>query len=913
MRGDKRLVFVLVLVLSMQLVIAGVELGNISHKIDKSYTSSEALRGWINISIDNVKSDSLITAFNSNITLKEFLDKNMADYSCYPLDCKPTYTTLNELLTSKSYALQSISSTLFGLKLTEPVTGISNFQMNILTDADDSCINPLKIDLLDDNTIDWQVTEISDEECPISEPYGCYKSSDRESSVNVGLNRLCEEINLPAASGYKIGANIKRIDGAVGHAVFSLTLDIGEGEACTITTNELEPTINCKIELAEPYIGGNGTVCVVANANSQNKYTIDFEDNETCGYVLDENDVRLGDHDYEVFAKPLKYKAPSSINISPEIFDESVNINGLINAYLQAKYSGNCSSESSCIVPIRIFSGTDQDVDVTEILIDYDTGGQNPLGSDTSGFYDLESAASLISSEFLNLDLLEGNFLTPETFGRKNLVIDIAGTTISEKINITRVPKIIRLHPKEVGLLVPTTFIVFLDQPIVNSSNLTFSWDFGDGTVKTTKKNYVEYTYNQNKTYTLTINVSNNEGTTRKEFLIPVRATYEVINNTIMEYKKRIKIVKNSLIVYPDFVKDEINEIKNIDDLKSLINRIESEFKDAYTDEYVGILKRLNDLKVPTRLYVSFEIKSIEFIQNRDRFDSSNLAGFAALSMESSRSNEEYYDAINNWLSSNMDVFLSSKTYTFSYDQGDEDIFSNMIIEFKPKTNLDEFFMIIPGDDSKIKFKSSERDAERVIDAGYGLRLSNLESGKSYKIELIYPEKITPLNPPVYFSPDFRFLEFEAEAPSCNNDGKCDKKDGENTKNCRADCKPWKLTGLFLAVLFLVTFVIYILLQEWYKRNYENSLFKNKNQLFNLLTFMSNARRQGMTKSQIFAKLRTSGWSLEKLNYAWKKLNGQRTGMFEIPILKPFEKMKVKREIEKRKGYVTFGKPISPR
>ena len=132
-----------------------------------------------------------------------------------------------------------------------------------------------------------------------------------------------------------------------------------------------------------------------------------------------------------------------------------------------------------------------------------------------------------------------------------------------------------------------------------------------------------------------------------------------------------------------------------------------------------------------------------------------------------------------------------------------------MIIEFKPKTNLDEFFMIIPGDDSKIKFKSSERDAERVIDAGYGLRLSNLESGKSYKIELIYPEKITPLNPPVYFSPDFRFLEFEAEAPSCNNDGKCDKKDGENTKNCRADCKPWKLTGLFLAILFFVTQLMY--------------------------------------------------------------------------------------------------------
>ena len=75
---------------------------------------------------------------------------------------------------------------------------------------------------------------------------------------------------------------------------------------------------------------------------------------------------------------------------------------------------------------------------------------------------------------------------------------------------------------------------------------------------------------------------------------------------------------------------------------------------------------------------------------------------------------------------------------------------------------------------------------------------------------------------------------------------------------------------------------------------------------------MNTTKNQGMTKSQIFSKLRSSGWSLEKLNYAWNKLSGKRTGMFEIPILKPFEKMKMKKEIQKRKGLIS-GKLTPPK
>jgi L-rhamnose mutarotase len=91
-------------------------------------------------------------------------------------------------------------------------------------------------------------------------------------------------------------------------------------------------------------------------------------------------------------------------------------------------------------------------------------------------------------------------------------------------------------------------------------------------------------------------------------------------------------------------------------------------------------------------------------------------------------------------------------------------------------------------------------------------------------------------------------------------------------------------------------------LQEWYKRNYESYLFKNKNDLFNLIHFMDNAEKQKITKEDMFKKLEEKGWNHEQIEYAYKKYKGLRTGMWEIPIFKWRENKKVKEEIEKRKG-----------
>ena len=60
--------------------------------------------------------------------------------------------------------------------------------------------------------------------------------------------------------------------------------------------------------------------------------------------------------------------------------------------------------------------------------------------------------------------------------------------------------------------------------------------------------------------------------------------------------------------------------------------------------------------------------------------------------------------------------------------------------------------------------------------------------------------------------------------------------------------------------------------------------------------------KQGLKKSDVFYKLKEMKWNGEQLGYAWNKFHGKRTGMFEIPVFKWFEKRKIQKELENRNG-----------
>jgi PKD repeat protein len=890
---------------SLNLVSAEVYLGNLSHDLELNYGASDPLRGWINVSFNQSSEDILIKGFNSEISIKDFLESNKyycnlsSSCSCFPEDCGSTYSSAGEALIEKNFVMTIFQSNIIGIKLTGDIGEITDFKFNLSTTAQKSCIPPLMIDFLD-NGIDWKTQGSVEEECMFDDAYGCFELTHSSQNTQIGDETLCSVINLPSMSGFKIGAKVS----GSGQAKFKLTLDVGsEQEECNSATSS-GGEIGCYVSLSDMIPANTSAEVCISKASSYpgtaSEYYISVEDNETCGYILSSGDS----HDFEIYAKPLKYNAKSNIQFSQELLGNGFDLTQDLTDYILSRYNGNCYPE--CIIPLRFHAGMGQQLEISDLYLDYKTkGGLNPSGSDTDKFYEIVESPGQISSDYLKLDLEKAKIITPSSLRNHTLILEIGDKTINQEISVGNSTEIGDIFPNTAVSLVPTTFKVSL---IGIPEGFNFDWDFGDNITETTTTNEIEHTYSKKGNYHLTVNISKGTWKKSKTITVRVEGPYALISETIRDYNQKLTNISVEINTFPGWLKDQVEDEINIQDLKDAVEKLETKYKsypEIFEEEHREIMADLLVLKIPFRLGSELIINPVDFSQNKDRM---NLAVIEdKLASSSIDPDEDYYDSINDWLRNNIDITIESKDYYIYYRDNSKDLmFSHIKMALKSKKSIDNFYVVLEGEEMAFK---EDYDQLEINGEGYGLDLS-FEDNETKTIEFTYPLTVEILNPPIYVSPEFEALELSLDV-ICNVDGNCD--DIENWRNCRADCFPWIWTLLLLGILFFIGIVIYVFLQEWYKGYYEVRLFSNKNQLFNLITFMSNAMHQGLEKGNIFESLRSSGWKGEQLSYAWKKLHGKRTGMWEIPLFKASENQKIRSEISKRQNNLpSRGSTIGP-
>jgi len=865
----------IMIILSLNFAAANFSLGNKSYEIQTSYSPGQSVKGWINISFNNEDGSSLLTGFSDDIMLLDFLSENEIDCdsssmcSCFPQNCEPDYSASNGII-EKSFALNPYSSKLVGIKLMGNINSVDKLSFSVSTSTEDSCLSPLKIDVLNNEISDWQAKEaVNNSECSMDNSYGCYNDADSTGESVISSTTLyCGKINLASAKGYKLGADVT----GTGNAKFKFSVSAHEAKNCEVVISsggEIGCFIQFNNELEEPI---QADVCIIADASNSNDYSIKYEDNNPCGYSGGFN------HDFKIFAKPLKYKGISSFVFNQSTVSNSINIGDEIENYILNKYDGNCSS--GCIIPIK-FLGINQNIVLSNLRLEYVSDG---LSRTDNKIYDINSSDFKINSKFLKLNL-DGLFKIPSSAGDKNFVLKLGGENVfSKSINVGNGTSIADIVPKEFPALVPVTFVA------LGPENKSYSWNFGDGTKETTTSNKIVHTYMDIGTYELSASLLG-ENISSKVVDVKAISPKSSINQTISDYKKDLDNVENNISKLDVRIKDYLTEKIDLDGLRGSINEQEkrnSEYIDDTTA--VNIMTKLLKLNIPYKIGIGQIIQQSVFFPNENRLDFDVLEELGAGNIGGERS--EYETSISNWAINNLEMKIESKTYSvFFRDENSEDLVSYVKVKIIPKTEIKNLYFVVAGD----KMLNSEFEE---VNNGFAKEYSDVNSEIS--VEFLYPGKISILDIPVYVSPKISEISVSPNIEVCDNDGVCD--EGENYKNCRADCKPLGIAWVLWIVLFFIAFIIYIILQEWYKRHYETHLFPNKSQLFNLINFISNSLNQGYKKPNVFEKLKDVGWSSEQVNYSWKKFHGERTGMWEIPIFKWVENREVKRELERRKG-----------
>src|SRR3989344_6783603 len=869
-KGIIALIFIGIGLLSLGLASAGFKYN--SDSLKESYLAGESIKGKINLNLSSENGNNLVTSnFLGNISLLSLLNESGLeegiDFNCTTKECGKEFETGR----AKS-EIELNKEKFIGLKISgKGISGIDSMKFSIESELTGSCEIPLLIDITGKGDKILTSNTHTSNYCTDNN-YGCFADNLGSSEYTEAIinGEICENINLSAGPAFSLGAKIKKVN----EENITMILrdfennDLGECDLPKISgAVGTEQEAECIVEYSSAKKGSYW-------ACASGEFKIRSETKEPmCG--TDETD-------FEIFAKPMGYgRTEMGINSTTFEILTSEILENYAYDYLKEIYGDAVDCNPYCILPVKI-SGPSQIISLSDVELMYDLGSYK---KEAKEFYELSEKPVLIDGKNIEIDIAPVNFVIPLGSTNKQLLLYLGEVLLKKKDITIQKSFDFDITPKFSYLGLKSTF------EVVTNYNITSSkWNFGDGTIEETKGKKITHAYTESKTYNVEVEIARNDGVVAiKSFTITAGNAKESADRTIKEYKARLANITKQTEGFPAWTSKEIKEAINFSELGNSLNELESSFKEASSDEeYEKIMNELLALRFPSSIstgkrgklplaigFENIDSRYYKEILNNENFNSDNLNNL-----------------IIGWFNKNYKADVNFEQISIFRDSSAETLATKFKLDIAANEGAENGNLFIDYPFESVVFK--EGYGQKPISDGAAAYIPIKSERKS--IEFLIIGEISADELGAYIASTRAFATDNGEICEAN-DLEC------------AVPFPWGRLLFWLGISNFGVLVIYIILQEWYKRKYEYRLFKNTHDLYNLINFIYNSRVSGLTDKDIRKKLSEVGWKGEKITYALKKIDGRRTGMWEIPLFMGFENRRVKQEIVKRQG----GQPIDAR
>lgn len=864
------LVFIII-ASTMGFISASFSLGNASDSIETIYGPSAEIQGWINLSFTNANSDSLLEDTEGNsISLLDFLKLETGyQYTCQPTDCLEDYSSVDSA-TSNTFSIGPGESKILGLQFTGNLVGINSASFTLQSNAAASCQNQLKLDLFDNGETNFINNKASlGASCSETRDYGCYSSSSPNEEYIVSDLPYCQKINLSESPGFTVGAWVKKVSGSRTLKMYLYDKEGYEAGNCVLPEASLSGgEISCDVSYPAPK--EDSYYACISSSSGSGEYRIRGNTNpsEGCGF-FGVPPPSVSPAAYQIFAQGKQFASPGTLQV-PNLFPDGEVFAAMIEDYISGKY-GNFDCTGGCIIPLKVESGASQQITINNVSINYekDTG----VVTDNK-VYELEKIPAKIDSGFQQLYLDNAGFKVPDSIGSYTFTLDLDNDDIlSKNLEIKEVPEISSLSPLVTAAAYPTNFV--LEASAANNISKIF-WDFGDNDTAATTNNSVSHTYSSLGNYTLMVTVTDNKDLSSiKIFNIEVESPKSLIGSRINVLKKNIENVGNQTSGLSLFAQSSIDTALDTVNVKQNLDTVEQSFINTVSEsEYAQLIGTVLAIDYPSSITEGNAAEALTFFPAAEDIKPSALESLSQ-GYDSSK-DQNYAYAITAWNNENLQTSLDFEEYLGTYEDAQKIVSRVFTMNIQEKADVPgEYYLFLPQLEN-LKFGQGFTP----IDAGDYVYVE--VKGKS-SVSFSTTSDVDFTNLPAFISPAISGLTV--------TDDKID---------TSPPSKP-KATILVLAliVLAIVAVFAYIVLQQWYKRKYESHLFKNRNDLYNMVNYVNSARKRGLKDKEIETNLKKAKWSGEQITYVMKKYAGRRTGMFELPVDRAMKFFKLKENEEK--------------
>jgi PKD repeat protein len=862
-------VFLIIGIFLINFVSASFSVGNSSHYIETQYSPSEKVYGWMNISLENEPSDSLIadSEGNSIMLMDLFKQDETLDYSCSTQECINDYSTDGTGKSEMSFSLASGQKKIVGLKLGGEITSISSLHLELTSDATSDCYSQVKVDILNDGSTDFMnEKELSTSSCTSLLTRGCFDSSRSSSSYLVGKfpNKHCQRINLSSSPGFMIGAWINNQTNdprKITMGLYNLDLEEIEGLTCNLPAVSGSGYASCKISYPvkdpTPYY-----VCIYSDKIGTAKVRGYNDKINGCGFYQQSENNPDENSAFDISVQGVSFNSVGKITIS----DSSEETMGKIKDYLYSQYESYDCNENDCIIPVLITSQKNQNIVLKNLKLDYVT---NMGETEANELYSLKIVPPKITSNFQKIFLEYGNFSVSDDYGEETFTLKLNGKNIfSEEVEIRDFPRIIGISPTTAPSFIPTTFKI---STASGDDIISYFWDFNDSTeIQKTTTNKTTHTYNASGVYNITITVQDSEEiNVSKNFEILATIPEEQVESTLERDLEILEGLKKQISAFDLVVQKGLNSVLKIEELEKNLKDLQKEYTFASTEEdYIAIMENLSRIDIPEIVLITKKAPLFIFYPLEDQIDLDTLktVGGGDYNSEQTR---DYQNAILGWQMENTDVRASMEEFSASIDGEAVPVLTNFMINVKKNNSEKPVYLFVKKMEG-LNFKEKYFEKESG-DYYYWILEENEKTIEFSTSEIMNYEEL-----PVFISPEISTLLIEP-------------------KDITPVTKNWGLKiavgAVSLAILFFIATIIYSMLSVWYKRKYESYLFKNRNDLYNLISYVHISNKKGEKEADMRVRLKKAGWSGEQITYVLKKYSGKRTGMIELPLTKLVDRL----------------------
>jgi len=342
---------------------ASVTVGNFS--MQSVYEPAELISGTIDLTIEDEPFNEIISSnAGDEITLKDFLDANFADYDCSSAECDMDYEAYyrgRELTVD----ITSGQVEYMGFVLSGSGVYVDGIDFVFESDFGSGMEHPLSVEFFERDQ--WNFNSFSDSFS--SSDAGCYDDSQASYGPFIRDDLVyCEIIPFLSTGAVKVGAVVDDGEGDLRMKVYDEFGDNIDGDDCTY--NPTESSEGCVIELngGEIFEERNYWVCVAAD-DDDTSYKIKAESSgENCGFVF-ANGPASGINDYGIYAMMAEYEDASHIDMGDL---EMVSLANYADSLIESKYNRDC--ENLCYLPLAV-TGVAQSFTLRDLDLRYHTAG----------------------------------------------------------------------------------------------------------------------------------------------------------------------------------------------------------------------------------------------------------------------------------------------------------------------------------------------------------------------------------------------------------------------------------------------------------------------------------------------------------------------------------------------------------